>query len=572
MHEVTIAQFIASRIEQLGLKQVYVAECCGFPKANVITMIKQGKIRLPMDKIGLMARALQVDPFDLYSRCMQEYLPSTWEVLAPSSPSVAIPSRRAKDRCRWAGSARRAHMMADECRGSRLLDPRADPVDASTGPCAGHPTVPNHSTEHAMTTNLLPRFAPLLCTDVAPVVRDPRLLIDADGPVRVYYAPFDHVNAKAKVALVGITPGPTQMVNANNTARRLLLGGASIAQALQGAKAAAAFSGEPMRSNLILQLDHWGVAEWLGIADASQLFSTAAHLVHTTSLLRYPVFVDDADYRGSPDMTRHPLLASQLRDHFVREVEALSDAVFFGLGPQVRKVLDALVAMRVLSPDRVIGGMLHPSGNCTYRIHYLTGKRSGPVPHATDPNAYDQGRARFRQRFLGGGTSQIAAPRATRQVLPTVPAPSAPLEPVGNGCASSPARGSMRPVKAAAVAEPLTARAEAILAGRLSRIAAPTQYIAGFLTSSRRQLALERARNSIFLWTEAAAHAAPPELGRFLRRSYAADKTRNSNLNATNADRLTRGHAVDYWRFDAVDELESFVAWYDQSQDFRLNS
>lgn len=78
-----VAQFIAERIDTLGLKQVDVAEACGFPHPNVVTMIKQGKTRLPMDRIGPMAHALQTDAFDLYRMCMQEYLPSTWDAIAP---------------------------------------------------------------------------------------------------------------------------------------------------------------------------------------------------------------------------------------------------------------------------------------------------------------------------------------------------------------------------------------------------------------------------------------------------------------------------------------------------------
>lgn len=78
-----VAHFIATRIEELGLKLVDIAEVCGFERSNVVTMIKQGKTKLPMDKIGSMARALQTDPFELYRLCMQEYLPSTWEAIEP---------------------------------------------------------------------------------------------------------------------------------------------------------------------------------------------------------------------------------------------------------------------------------------------------------------------------------------------------------------------------------------------------------------------------------------------------------------------------------------------------------
>ena len=251
-----------------------------------------------------------------------------------------------------------------------------------------------------MKTDLIERYAPILCGSTPAVVRDPRLLMDASGDVKIYYAPFEYINPSARVVLVGITPGPTQMVNANNEARRALQAGKSSLDAVQAAKSVGAFSGEPLRSNLINQLNHWGFHKWLDLSDAADLFSTSRHLVQTTSLLRYPVFVRDKDYRGTPDMTKHPLLRKYLLENFVAEVEELTDAVFVGLGPQVQKVLDRLIQERALKHDRVIGGMLHPSGNCTYRINYLIGDRTAPVPHATNSVPYDQGRRAFQERFL----------------------------------------------------------------------------------------------------------------------------------------------------------------------------
>ena len=97
---------------------------------------------------------------------------------------------------------------------------------------------------------------------------------------------------------------------------------------------------------------------------------------------------------------RAPLLRKYLLENFAAEVEELRDAVFVGLGPQVQKVLDRLIQERVLKPDWVVGGMLHPSGNCTYRIKYLIGDRGAPVPHATNPEPYDRGRRSFQERFL----------------------------------------------------------------------------------------------------------------------------------------------------------------------------
>jgi hypothetical protein len=251
-----------------------------------------------------------------------------------------------------------------------------------------------------MKTHPIENYASILCELEAPKVRDPRLLMDAKDGIKIYYAPFEYVNPNARVVLVGITPGPTQMTNANNEARRALQSGKSHAEAIRAAKSVGAFSGEPLRSNLIRQLNHWGFHNWLGLRDSADLFTTERNLVQTTSLLRYPVFVDDLDYRGTPDMTKHPLLRKYLLEHFVAEVEELTNAIFVGLGPSVHRVLDTLITQKVLKPEKVISGMLHPSGNCTYRIDYLVSDRSASVPHATNPLPYDNGRRAFRERFL----------------------------------------------------------------------------------------------------------------------------------------------------------------------------
>jgi hypothetical protein len=66
----------------------------------------------------------------------------------------------------------------------------------------------------------------------------------------------------------------------------------------------------------------------------------------------------------------------------------------------VQNVLDRLIISGVIEKDRIIGGMLHPSGNNTYRVSYLTGSRGNPIPHATNPAPYDDGRRAFRDRFL----------------------------------------------------------------------------------------------------------------------------------------------------------------------------
>lgn len=128
-----------------------------------------------------------------------------------------------------------------------------------------------------MSTQLIEKFSHVLRSNQPPTLRDPRLILDASGGVKIYYAPFEYINQCARIVLVGITPGPTQMVNANNEARRALRAGKSNEEAIQAAKRVAAFSGEPLRGNLINQMNHWGVHKWLDLGDSADLFSTARH-------------------------------------------------------------------------------------------------------------------------------------------------------------------------------------------------------------------------------------------------------------------------------------------------------
>ena len=44
-------------------------------------MIKQGRTKLPLAKIGAMAEALETDPVQLLKLTLREYMPETWAVV-----------------------------------------------------------------------------------------------------------------------------------------------------------------------------------------------------------------------------------------------------------------------------------------------------------------------------------------------------------------------------------------------------------------------------------------------------------------------------------------------------------
>ncbi len=95
MHnESQVARFIAARIGASGKLQKDIAEKAGFEKPNMITMVKQGRTRLPIDKIGPMAQALEIDPVALFSMFMEEYHPNTWKAIAPFLESAMTADER----------------------------------------------------------------------------------------------------------------------------------------------------------------------------------------------------------------------------------------------------------------------------------------------------------------------------------------------------------------------------------------------------------------------------------------------------------------------------------------------
>lgn len=76
--KVTVAEYLEAQINMCGKSQKQIAEEAGFPKPNIITMFKKGDTKLPLEKVGRFAKAIEVDPIHLFKLCMAEYQPETW--------------------------------------------------------------------------------------------------------------------------------------------------------------------------------------------------------------------------------------------------------------------------------------------------------------------------------------------------------------------------------------------------------------------------------------------------------------------------------------------------------------
>ena len=227
-----------------------------------------------------------------------------------------------------------------------------------------------------------------------------KLRMAEDGNLEICYAPFEFINPQAKIVIVGITPGRTQMLNALREARKQIDQGATPKTALSAAKRTGAFSGA-MRPNLVGLLDHIGVNRWLGIKTCDELFGTAAHLVQTASVLRNPVFVGGENYNGTPNMTKHPLLREQLISQFGEDARALPNAIFVPLGDKVAEALHFLAQKGLISRDRILDGLPHPSGANAERIAYFLGKKQREdLSIKTNPEKIETARKEIIGRVL----------------------------------------------------------------------------------------------------------------------------------------------------------------------------
>ena len=181
--------------------------------------------------------------------------------------------------------------------------------------------------------------------------------------LKIYYAPHNEIiNKNAKVFIVGITPGWTQTSIAYKTAHKGLQNDMDFDEIKKECKKNSRFAGS-MRKNLIEMLDEIKLNDKLGIESCSKLFDENDNLLHTTSLIPYPVFINNKNYTGSnPKIIDNEILRNYVKKYFYKEISVLSDALIIPLGKSVEEVLNSMVEDKILKKEQCLFGFPHPSG------------------------------------------------------------------------------------------------------------------------------------------------------------------------------------------------------------------
>lgn len=118
-----------------------------------------------------------------------------------------------------------------------------------------------------------------------------------------------------------------------------------------------------MRKNLIEMLDELNLNKKLHIDSCLELFEKRDLLLHTTSMIPYPVFIKDKNYTGfSPKILDSGILNSYLKQYFYKEVEKLPNVLIIPLGKAVEEVLEMMIEEKLIKREQCLLGFPHPSG------------------------------------------------------------------------------------------------------------------------------------------------------------------------------------------------------------------
>jgi hypothetical protein len=194
--------------------------------------------------------------------------------------------------------------------------------------------------------------------------RDPRTVVAEDGKYQLFYTPFERVNAKARLVIVGITPGGTQLENSYDALRSAALRRLPAEEMLALVAAGGTFSGKSMRPGLVRMLDAKGVSRLMGVEDANLLWGSHSHLLHGTSVVPHAAFDRKGKkFNGSFDKILGSVaMRESFELDFVPSLAELSeDALFIGLGVTPREALNWCVANGHLRAEQILGTMAHPS-------------------------------------------------------------------------------------------------------------------------------------------------------------------------------------------------------------------
>ena len=194
-----------------------------------------------------------------------------------------------------------------------------------------------------------------------------KFLVNKESNIEIYYAPFDYINSKAKIMIVGITPGLQQMLQSFEVINQ--------GKSLKEVKDLSSFKGS-MRTTLVKYLDELKINKTLKIKSCESLFHKHNKYLHTTSLVKYPVFDKGKNYSGA-NILKKQILLDFIEKNFLKELKILKKSIIVPLGNTVSSTIEYLNSKYKLKLRCFLEGFPHPSGaNARKNIQFKENKSS----------------------------------------------------------------------------------------------------------------------------------------------------------------------------------------------------
>lgn len=262
---------------------------------------------------------------------------------------------------------------------------------------------------------LLDRYRDVINRRGEAAVKSRETLLASDGRDEIYYIPFEWTNPKAKLVVVGITPGPNQMELAYRTASSKIKVGLDDEGILRAAKTHGAFGAATMRPNLVKMMNHFGFADLFGVNDVTDFWGASSDIFLGTSVIPHAAFRNGKPFAGSfDDVMKSKIFSECFHVDFVSSLKDIpDDARFVALGETPLRALSWCVRYGKLREEQVLGVLAHPSTNGGSAVDAYLGIKTEFTPN--DPVRHRVDRLRM---FYDGMSTRTEAMRASMQPAP----------------------------------------------------------------------------------------------------------------------------------------------------------
>ncbi|MGO4325912.1 hypothetical protein AB4Z48_01055 [Cupriavidus sp. 2TAF22] len=211
--------------------------------------------------------------------------------------------------------------------------------------------------------NYLEEYCSRIRRGAAASVIDKPVLVDRDRIYSMTYVPFEHTHADARLVLVSTTPGHTHVQLAAELTERLLQRHAPGRTIQRENKRQVELGGRLVRPNLIRMLDHFGIAQLVGLPGAAALWGDGFAQLQPLALLPYATTRRGLAFDGDlEELMAVPMLRGVFEALFLGRIgQADHEVLYVALGRTAWSALGHAVDQGLLQRRQLLGMMPVPA-------------------------------------------------------------------------------------------------------------------------------------------------------------------------------------------------------------------